>query len=111
MLLTRTKCSATENFLSLSAVKTVKKRKLAQNVVNVSQEKGIEASHKCKPSCNRSNLCPVNGSENIDRSVLNVSDHNENDVQDILAEIESVNGENSSLAKQFCTMTMRSKIH
>ena len=65
MPLTRTKRSATENFLSLSAVKTVKKRKLAQNVVNVSSEKGIEASHKCKPSCTGSNLCPVNGSENI----------------------------------------------
>ena len=72
-----------------------KKRELAQNVVNVSSEKGIEASHKCKPSCTRSNLCPVNGSENIDSSVLNVSDHNENDVQDISAEIESVNGENT----------------
>ena len=94
MPLTRTKRSATENFLSLSAVKTVKKRKLAQNVVNVSSEKGIEASHKCKPSCTRSK-CPVNGSENIDSSVLNVSDHNENDVQDISAEIESVNGENT----------------
>ena len=80
-------------------------------MVNVSSEKGIEASHKCKPSCTRSNLCPVNGSENMDSSVLNVSDHNENDVQDISAEIESVNGENSSLAKQFCTMTIRSKIH
>ena len=109
MPLTRTKRSATENFLSLSAVKTVKKRKLAQNVVNVSSEKGIEASHKCKPSCTRSNLCPVNGSENI--NVLNISDHNENDVQDISAEIESVNGENSLLARQFCTVTIRSKIH
>ena len=31
----------------------------------------------------------------MDSSVLNVSDHNEIDVQDIWAEIESVNGENT----------------
>ena len=56
------------------------------------------AQHVCSPRCSSLNSsCPVaeprDGEKSEEDDILNTSDHNENDLQDISAEIESLDGD------------------
>ena len=101
--MTRTKRLAGEPLLSLSSTKQPKRRKIVKNVNSVenviSTTEIEEARHVCSPRCSAlSSTCPVtepeveNEEQSEDDDILNTSDQNENDLQDISAEIESLDG-------------------
>ena len=96
--MTRTKRLAGEPLLSLSSTKQPKRRKIVKNVNSVenviSTTEIEEAHHVCSPRCSAlSSTCPVtepeveNEEQSEDDDILNTSDQNENDLQDISAEI------------------------
>ena len=101
--MTRTKRLAGEPLLSLSSTKQPKRRKIVKNVNSVenviSTTEIEEAHHVCSPRCSAlSSTCPVtepeveNEEQSEDDDILNTSDQNENDLQDISAETESLDG-------------------
>ena len=95
--MTRTKRLAGEPLLSLSSTKQPKRRKIVKNVNSVenviSTTEIEEAHHVCSPRCSAlSSTCPVtepeveNEEQSEDDDILNTSEQNKNDLQDISAE-------------------------